>query len=121
MKRATLSLLALLCVVPLGNTPAQAGDAQAPVALTVGEKIGKDCTRKGKKLFGKVKVVKDFADLKVKPVEHFPDLKVKLVESFPDECGKWKNVEAFPDFTIKYVEHFPDLEIQMVEHFPGLP
>jgi hypothetical protein len=90
-------------------------------AVPAGDKIGKDCTFKGKKLWGKVKVVQHFPDFKVKSVQHFPDLKVKIVEHFPDSCGKWQMVENFPDFTIQYVDNFPDIQIQMVEHFPGVP
>ncbi|MDR0814635.1 MAG: hypothetical protein LBN37_02660 [Bacteroidales bacterium] len=82
--------------------------------------VSSDCSCKGKKLYGKVKVVTSFPDFKVKVTNSFPDLKVKVVESFPDECGKWKFVENFPDFTIQYVEHFQDFSIQFVESFPGV-
>lgn len=85
------------------------------------EKVESDCTCKGIPLYGKVKVVENFADFEVKVVENFPDLEVKLVSNFPDDCGEWQMVENFPDFTIKYVENFPDFEIKFVENFPGLP
>lgn len=78
------------------------------------------CTCRGIKLYGRVKVVESFPDLKVKVVESFPDIRVKAVASFADECGKWQFVESFPDFTIKYVESFPDLKIKFVESFPGM-
>lgn len=42
-----------------------------------------DCMCKGQKLYGKVKVVRNFADFKVKRVSNFPDLKVKRVKIFP--------------------------------------
>ena len=122
MKRTTLPSLALAALAAVSShTPARADAVHEGAALSTGEKIGKDCTRKGKKLFGKVKVVESFADLKVKVVQSSPDLKVKFVESFPDACGKWQMVESFPDLKIKFVESFPDLEIQMVESFPGVP
>ena len=70
-------------------------------------------------LFGKIKYVEHFPDVKVQVVEHFPDIKVKLVEHFPDGPGKWRMVEHFPDFEVQVVEHFPDYKIQFVEHFPG--
>jgi hypothetical protein len=79
------------------------------------------CALKGRMLYGKVEVVKSFADFKVQVVNSFPDLKVMRVNSFPDACGKWQFVTSFPDFTIMYVESFPDLKIQMVESFPGEP
>jgi len=85
------------------------------------EKIDPDCTFKGKKMYGKVKIVESFPDYKVKVVTSFPDLKVKNVTSFPSECGKWQFVESFPDFTVKFVESFPDFTIKYVESFPGLP
>ena len=59
-------------------------------------KIAPDCTYKKFKLYGKIKFV-----------EHFPDLKFQIVEHFPDECGKWQIVGHFPDIKVKYVEHFP--------------
>jgi hypothetical protein len=84
-------------------------------------KIGKDCTFKGRKLFGKVKVVTAFPDLKVQIVDTFPDLKVQAVDAFPDKCGKWKMVDAFPDLKIQFVKAFPDIKIKYVTAFPGLP
>ena len=80
---------------------------------------GTDCTYNGIKLYGKVKVVNSFADIKVKVVDSFPDLKVKEVTSFPDRCGEWQFVDSFPDFTIQYVDSFPDLKIKFVTSFPG--
>ena len=79
----------------------------------------KNCKLAGKALYGKVQVVKSFADFKVQVVQSFPDLKVLRVKSFPDSCGKWQWVNAFPDFTIEYVESFPDFTIEFVESFPG--
>ena len=108
MKRTASGALAILLVTAVcGLAFAGQGDDGA---IPMGGAVGKDCTLKGKKLHGKVKVV-----------QSSPDLKVKVVESFPDACGKWKLVENFPDFTIQYVENFPDLQIKMVESFPGLP
>ncbi len=79
------------------------------------------CSFRDKRLFGKVKVVDSFPDVRVKVVASFPDLKVKKVDSFADECGEWQMVESFPDFTIQYVESFADVEISMVPSFPGMP
>lgn len=79
------------------------------------------CSFQGIPLYGDVKIVENFPDIKIKEVNHFPDLKVEIVTSFPDSCGKWKWVEHFPDFTVKYVDHFPDLEIKEVTSFPGIP
>lgn len=78
------------------------------------------CMFKGKKLYGKIKIVTSFPDIKVKVVESFPDLKVKIVDSFPDSCGEWKMVESFPDTKIQFVESFPDIKIKYVTSFPGL-
>ena len=81
----------------------------------------KGCKYKGFKLYGKIKVVHDFPDLKVQVVENFPDLKIKIVQNFPDECGKWEFVEDFPDIKIQFVENFPDIKVKFVENFPGIP
>ncbi len=94
--------------------------ARGTEAVPMG-KIGKKCRYKGKKLWGKVKIVKSFPDFKVKVVSSFPDLKVKKVTSFPTKCGKWKFVKSFPDFKIKFVKSFPDFKIKYVSSFPGVP
>ena len=41
--------------------------------------VTRDCRCNGFKLYGKVKIVTDFPDLKVKIVENFPDLKVQEI------------------------------------------
>jgi acylphosphatase len=84
-------------------------------------KISKDCCYKGFKLYGKIKFVENFPDIKVQIVENFPDLKVRLVENFPDDCGEWQIVENFPDLKVQIVENFPDIKVKFVNNFPGLP
>ena len=93
----------------------------APHLEPSSKKVSKDCTFKGKKLYGKVQVVKSFPDFKVKQVTSFPDLKVKKVTSFPNKCGKWKFVDSFPDFKIQWVKSFEDFSIKYVTTFPGVP
>ena len=92
------------------------------VLLTVGSTVVAEAGVthcKGIKLCGKVKVVKNFADLKVQVVKNFPDLNVKKVKYFPNNIGEWQFVTHGEDFTIKYVDRFPDLKIKFVEHFYG--
>jgi hypothetical protein len=83
--------------------------------------VSKDCLWQGKKLYGKIKFVENFPDLKIKFVENFPDLKVKIVQNFPDDCGEWQIVQDFPDLKVQVVENFPDVKVKIVENFPGLP
>ncbi|MDL2059374.1 hypothetical protein MUN46_005440 [Mesosutterella sp. AGMB02718] len=83
--------------------------------------VSGDCSWNGIPLYGNVKVVNSFPDIKVRIVSSFPDLKVKEVDSFPDSCGKWRFVDSFPDFKVKFVDSFPDIEIKYVDSFPGLP
>ena len=104
----------LILVTLLGAGLPRAGAA-------AGTKIGPGCTLKGHKLYGKVKIVTAFPDLKVQIANAFPDLKVQIVDAFPDKCGQWKMVDAFPDLKIQMVDAFPDLKIQYVNAFPGLP
>lgn len=101
-------IVLVICLFLLFEPPASAADAGG-------------CTSKGIKLYGKVKVVDSFPDLRVQVVNSFPDLKVQVVKSFPTECGKWQFVDSFPDFTIQYVQSFPDLKILYVMTFPGVP
>ena len=70
-------------------------------------------------LFGKIKLVNSFPDVKVKAVGSFPDIKVKVVESFADSPGEWKIVQSFPDYKVQFVDAFPDYKIKFVDAFPG--
>lgn len=90
------------------------------VSVPENAEILSQCTCKGHDLWGKVKVVNSFPDIKVQVVNSFPDIKVQVVDSFPDKCGKWKFVDSFPDFKIQFVDSFPDLKIQFVNSFPGI-
>ena len=107
--------------------PVMVGGLVLAVVLLVGRSSradgdGKDgCTFKGIKLFGNVKRVDAFPDLKIKVVDAFADLHVKVVDAFPDACGRWKWVDAFPDFTVQFVDAFPDVTIKYVDAFPGRP
>ena len=79
-------------------------------------------TKDGKtfNLYGKVKIVESFPDIKVQIVDSFEDLDVKIVEAFPDQCGKIKLVESFPDVKVQIVSSFPDIKVKIVESFPGV-
>lgn len=100
------------CVV----LPASVEKNSPSILTTTDEK----CEFKKIPLYGKVKFVESFADIKIQFVESFPDIKVKFVESFPNKCGKWQIVESFPDFTVQVVTSFPDLKVKTVESFPGM-
>lgn len=78
------------------------------------------CTKKGIKLYGNVKFVDSFEDLKIKYVTSFSDIDVKFVSSFASSCGKWKIVDSHPDFTVKVVTSFEDLNVKKVSSFPGM-
>lgn len=80
----------------------------------------KTCMFKNFKLYGKIKFVESFPDIKIKFVESFADIHVKIVNSFPDDCGKWQIVESFPDLKVQVVESFPDITVKVVESFPGV-
>ena len=110
----------LLCLAVSISAALVLGPGSFGATPTAADKISSDCTFRGKKLQGKVKIVSAFPDFKVKKVEAFEDLKVKNVDAFPDSCGRWQFVDSFPDFTIQYVEAFPDFTIRFVNAFPGL-
>ena len=78
-----------------------------------------NCYFKEHRLYGKIKIVDSFPDIKVQVVTSFPDLKVKVVDSQPTKCGEWKFVDSFPDLKIQFVNSFPDIKIQYVQSFPG--
>ncbi len=104
-KKISLALIALTTSLAITNATAGALSS---------------CSYNGISLYGKVKFVESFADIKVQFVSSFPDLKVKFVNSFPDSCGKWQVVESFPDFTVQIVSSFPDIKIQEASAFPGV-
>jgi len=109
MKKIILPIIAISAVFLLSFT------------LVADSPLTKDCKCKDFKMYGKVKFVNNFPDVKVKFVENFPDLKVKYVENFPDDCGEWQIVENFPDVKVQIVENFPDLKVKIVNNFPGIP
>ena len=96
------------------------------MAQSNGVKINKEnCTitnKDGKvfNLYGKVKIVESFPDIKVQIVDSFEDLDVKIVDAFPDQCGKVKLVESFPDVKVQIVTSFPDIKVKIVDSFPGV-
>ena len=82
--------------------------------------VSADCTYNGIPLYGKVKIVENFEDIKVKVVNNFEDLKVKPVQHFPNSCGQWQFVDNFEDFKVKFVENFEDIDIKYVDFFEGM-
>ena len=78
------------------------------------------CMLKGKKLYGKVKIVKYNPTFKVKVVDYNPTLKVKKVKYSANSCGKWEFVKYGEDFSIKFVDYNPDLKIKYVTYSEGM-
>ena len=79
------------------------------------------CSFRGKRLYGKIQIVSEHADVTVQEVGSFPDLKMKQVPAYPDRCGMWQLVETGGDTKIQFVSAFPDVRIQRVAAYPGLP
>jgi len=79
------------------------------------------CSFRGKRLYGKIQIVSEHADVTVQEVGSFPDLKMKQVPAYPDRCGLWQLVETGGDTKIQFVSAFPDVRIQRVAAYPGLP
>ncbi len=79
-------------------------------------------TKDGKtyNLYGKVKIVDSFEDIKVKIVDSFEDADIKIVNSFENTCGKVKIVDSFEDVKVKIVDSFEDIKIKIVDSFEGI-
>ncbi len=79
-------------------------------------------TKDGKtyNLYGKVKIVDSFEDIKVKIVDSFEDADIKIVNSFENTCGKVKIVDSFEDVKVKIVDSFEDIKIKIVNSFEGI-
>lgn len=71
-------------------------------------------------LYGKVKIVDSFEDIKVKIVESFEDADIKIVDAFENSCGKVKIVDHFEDVKVKIVDSFEDIKIKIVDSFEGI-
>lgn len=112
--------IAITCFA--GSLPKDSAVVNKTIALGKidGDKVTDDCKFNGMKLYGKIKYVTAFPDIKIQIVDAFPDIKVKMVEAFPDQCGKWQVVEAFPDLKVQIVDAFPDIKVKFVEAFPGI-
>ena len=82
--------------------------------------INGNCYYKGIKLWGKVKFVTSYPDIKIQYVESYPDIKVKFVSSYPDKCGLWQITESYPDFKVQIVTSYPDIKVKVVESYPGV-
>lgn len=113
MKRLLLSLL----IVLFGSFLYA---AEPDSVLVKSDTASEDCTCKGIKLYGRVKIVSSGADLKVKVVDSWQDISVKVVDNWADECGKWKFVDSWPDFTIQIVDSWEDLRVRFVDSWPGM-
>ena len=79
-------------------------------------------TKDGKtyNLYGNVKIVDSFEDIKVKIVDSFEDADIKIVNAYEDSCGKVKIVEYFEDVKVKIVDSFEDIKIKIVDSFEGI-
>ena len=114
--------------------------AAFPMAASASNPVSRDGYYKGIKLAGKVKIVRNFGDIKIKVVNSFPDIRVmfsllksitapvflpfiirvKLVDAFPRDIGEWEIVDYGEDFTVEIVNSFPDVRVEFVDSFPGV-
>ncbi len=75
-----------------------------------------DCTYKGKKLHGRVRVVDFNPDFKVKIVDANEDLKVRVRDGVTSACGEWIFTDGVADFTVQFVDALPDFTIRIVSY-----
>ena len=70
-------------------------------------------------LWGRIRYVDSFADIKVQLVDSFPDFEVRLTgTSTADEAGEWQVVDSFADINVQLVESFPDVKVRIVDGTP---
>ena len=110
MKRLVLVLMCMCAVIGM-----QATDI-------VIDKENCTITKDGKtyKLYGKVKIVDCFEDIKVKIVDCFEDVDIKIVDCFEDSCGKVRIVDSFEEVKVKIVDCFEDVKVKIVDCFEGV-
>jgi hypothetical protein len=75
-----------------------------------------DCTYKGKKLHGRVRVVDFNPDFKVRIVDANEDLKVRVRDGVASLCGDWVFTNGVADFTVQFVDFNPDFTIRIVSY-----
>jgi hypothetical protein len=83
--------------------------AAFPMAASASNPVSRDGYYKGIKLAGKVKIVRNFGDIKI-----------KVVDAFPRDIGEWEIVDYGEDFTVEIVNSFPDVRVEFVDSFPGV-
>ena len=71
--------------------------AAFPMAASASNPVSRDGYYKGIKLAGKVKIVRNFGDIKIKEI-----------------------VDYGEDFTVEIVNSFPDVRVEFVDSFPGV-
>jgi hypothetical protein len=108
-------ILSILCCILIAACAVASDDVKI-------DKNNCTITKNGKtyKLYGKVKVVDCFEDIKVKIVDCFEDADIKIVDCFEDSCGKVKLVKHFEDVKVKIVDSLEDIKIKIVDCFEGV-
>ena len=83
----------------------------APVSKDGIDKEHCTFTKDGKtfRLYGKVRIV-----------DNFEDIKVRIVDNFEDECGRVRIVDNFEDVKVKIVDNFEDIKVRIVDNFEGV-
>ena len=68
-------------------------------------------TKDGKtfRLYGKVRIV-----------DNFEDIKVRIVDNFEDESGRVRIVDNFEDVKVRIVDNFEDIKVRIVDNFEGV-
>lgn len=82
--------------------------------------ISGDCTFKGKKLYGKVRIVNYGEDIKVRIVNYNSDIKIRYVDYSPSSCGKWQKVNYGEDIKVRFVDSGQDIKVEIVNNGEGL-
>ena len=79
-------------------------------------------TKDGKtfRLYGKVRIVENFEDVRVRLVDNFEDVRIRLVDNFEDDCGRVRLVDNFEDVKVKIVDNFEDIKVRLVDNFESV-
>jgi hypothetical protein len=99
--------LFLLCLLPLLG-------AQQPKPFDKSA-----CTWKGKKLYGKVRIVDSLEDVRIRFVDSLEDFRVRIVDHYlQDRCGLWRYVDSLEDLRVRIVDSGEDLRVRLVDYDP---
>ncbi len=65
-------------------------------------------------LYGKIKIVDDYEDVRVKIVDDYEDVRIEIVDDYSNSCGRIEIVDDYEDVRVKIVDDYEDVRVDIV-------